>query len=972
MRTSSFLIAILCLSACYIATDTNQCVKRAVDQMTEQGRRQVLALTKGASKELSLGRSLRASRSKNQDAWLATDNYWSSWGWARFSDKKQDLFGVYEQDGLSKKERAQVKVVLTRCLKLKFRCISGMRVPSCLSRKIKKQCAFYQVFWGKKLPKKRKPAKRKPSKKKGIKAGYMVYVRKALAIRGAYNRLRGQYIRIRTSIEKGKKNPSKKLVRKVQLMLRNLKKYKHPYQTDRIRAGQLYKVYVARMKKAHKKPARLTKLRNLPPLPTLPKDKNGHFMKIFLDESNRRLYYLYRTWANHYIYFYRFRWNELQGVKDQKQTYTQIYQHALFQLKANKRARGAAWKMKFYKKRINSYNAIIAKRTKIVQDHVKRIQDNLKKMREQFNNPEVDYLTKYWLFREYSTKYLHALKRFTYLKRRYFGYRNALRFRRRRYYAAYKESAKILQNEVRTYQKLINQFRTKRDQSHRELDRFFQKLSNRLKLRYELVMFNHYEERARIYAPLAHQMKRWLTQYNNYWIRTHRRNPSYKYFLGLFKEMTKVYGAELKSTMANTIRYKNGMERYFNDAGIWEKFFISWKLFRRFYWLKEYHTKLYLYEKTRYQAYSELLKKRRKPRYRWYRYNWQGWVEYARLRMGFNKKRLGMIGTSAEEYKKKMLTWYKKQSNYNKAYWMKRLVSRLQYNVVQEREGLKINKIQKNLRLELLRNSRGASATAQRIWLSYNDEIESYLTERLRKTKKDVNQFNNLSSVRGVKISRISQLTIVSDKYWFVRSAYNALWKRAQIEYSAVLREYNLHYRFRRSKNLRKFSSTFFRKARALINQSNLYRRAYYRTLRDAKNSDVEMSKLYIKYYAKKVPGDKKQLNKYNKLTAKYHSLAQHHPSNMGYRRLLKKYNNMKKLYVFKVAQLQKNIRYYTKKVSKGSSRRGRRLREAFVEDLELKGAATVEKLSEFSQILFKHVKEFSDRRDRRLILNCF
>ena len=983
MRTSSFLIAILCLSACYIATDTNQCVKRAVDQMTEQGRKQVLALTKGASREvestfpvseLSKGRSLSVSRHKNLLPWPKA-NHWSSWGWASFSNKQQDLFGVYEQDNLSKTERALVKVKVTGCLKLMFRCMSGMRVPSCLSRKIKRECAFYQVFWGEKLAK-----KRKPSKKKAIKAAYMIYVRKALATKSAYNKLRAHYLRIRTFIEKSKKKPSKQLIKKVKLMLKNLRKFKKAYQKDRAKATQMYRTYVVRMKKAHQKPAKFTELANLLPLPKLPKDKRGHFMRIFLDESNRKLYYLYRRWARHYIRLYKYRWNALQGAKDTKKNYKIIYKQVLQQLQINKRSKSVAWRVKYYRGRLRYYNKLIAKRTKVVQDYDKKLFSNLQNMREQFNNPEVDYLVKTFLFKKYSNWYLHALRRYMYAKRAYFGYLNTMRYRRGRRYAYLRVSGQTYLNEARTYQRLISEYRGKRDKANRERLGLFTKLRNADKFGYDYDLYSFYENKVGTYAPLALSMKRTVVEYKNFWVRTHRRNPYYSNALGLYSQMSKIYNAELKSALANSNKYRKGFMKYFKSRGGWTKFYYSWILFRSFYWQEETNTMTYLFEETKAKAYQTVIKFRSKSRrYRNYRYYWNGYLEYFKASRDFHKKRATMFTKALGMQKRNLLKWYKKQSSYNKAYWMRRMVSSLQFNWVEEWEGLKLNSLQKKLRFELLGKTDAAGAAAQRVWIRYNNQMRNYYVARMKTTKNYMKLFQKMSKIKGVKISGYSELGIIHEKDVFLRNAYKDLWRKSARMYNEFWLAYRHHTRFRSRKTFSRYAAAFHKKARAFLTLSNQYRIAYLKFQGKTYTSQVKISKHYVGQLIKGLPGIKKQLSKYTKLTAKYLALAQHHPSNRSYRKLLKRYHNMKKLYVYRVAQRQRSITYnkrvyqnYKRILARTRRRRGRRLGEAFVEDLELKGAATVEKLSEFSQILFKHVKEFSDRRDRRLILNCF
>ena len=373
--------------------------------------------------------------------------------------------------------------------------------------------------------------------------------------------------------------------------------------------------------------------------------------------------------------------------------------------------------------------------------------------------------------------------------------------------------------------------------------------------------------------------------------------------------------------------------------------------------------------------------------------NWNGWLVYNSRQAYFHKRRYTVNFNRALKYKNMMIKAYKKQSPYNKVYWKEMTLARLGYHLIFEAKHLNFARRAAAARQQIANAMKGEAKQNQLQLLQYQKNDIKFYTTRLQKTRADQKLFSRLYSNKKIKFSPYTRASLLHQKFYYLRAAAARVYIRYRDERNLLTNERRSYANNKKSKYAQNIARVYSAYIREFNSKTAQWSR---KTTQEARNDAKALTDFYlilVGNYRRALPVYERQLKAYTALVKKYHYLAQHHPHNMNYRKLLFRYLALKKLSQYRVISsknaivtYQRDYNYYKKSRLLQQSTSNRAVERASTSisntvstnssssssSFETVDGGKVETLTTYTATMLDNIMKFRNASDRKLLENCW
>ena len=833
----------------------------------------------------------------------------------------------------------------------------------------------------------KRPVHRKPVIR--IKTPWKAYVRKARQCARNYNQKRRLFVTLRNRIEKSKGKPSKKTMAQAKKLITELRRIRKRCGSLRATARRLYNPYLSQVRKLHRKPERLPRFSALQKLPRLPKDKNGTPFKIFLGKDDANLYNFHKNWYWYYESRYRQVWPNTEGHRGAIKNAQIEYARASYLARTVKG--GYIAQARTYLNQIRSLTANYNSLKKTTANMLKQKNYHLKMMKHYWPNPEVPYVKALGLFFESQMRLYYHLVRFRDSNRNFLNWQNTASTNRN---PAYLQEMRNWQQEANLYARKAMTEVTLKRRNKALMRRWYPKIGKVLQYVYNYQIMIYGASYIRNYYPRISENIRELVNLRIAYAKSHNRNIYYRRLIQFYQMNTNSLQTELNIAYVDERSAERILTTHFKYLGGWAKFYYSWGIYENFSWLEEWHGRLAVFTQNRYQHFLRLV--------RVYPRNptspiWRAWAEYFRRQYVWHKQRLAAITSRTNATKSKMIREYKKQTPYNKIYFKKNILSRLQWKIDLGTGYLVFHQRALTARRRLYNVASGQLKVNQQEFMTYDQNAINYHTARIRFNKAQYRMFSNLYKNKKIRLNIANEGEMLNREYYFAKDSTSRIYGAYLNLATTLLRQGRSYQAQRKNPAAQRWARVFLGEGTQFQVWANQLRKALQRKEVETVKARMGLVRSYIQYYSKLLPGYQRNYNKFAKLTEKYRRLAEQHRYNKHYRALMYRYLAQRKRFNSAVANAKSQIAANQKiwnnwkksrklqRVSSSSSQQSsytqsesnsssstQAYQSSSAEESDNGKEMVVEDLTSYTEVLLKNIMKFSSKRDRRLLENCW
>ena len=692
----------------------------------------------------------------------------------------------------SKRTLAQAKSMIRQLRRIKARCSSLRASARRLYRpyftevkklhlKPERLPRFVRLLNLPLIPKyrKRRPAHRKPVFR--IKTPWKVYVRKARQCARNYDQKRRLFVTLRNRIEKSKGKPSKKTMAQGKKLITKLRRIRRRCRSLRATARRLYKPYLSQVRKHHMKAERLSRFSALQKLPRLPKDKNGTPFKIFLCKDDVNLYNFHKNWYWYYETRYRQLWPGFEVNRQALKNYRIEYARSAYLARTVKG--GWITQARNLLNQIKNLARVHNSGVKTIANMLKQKNYHLKMMKHYWPNPEVPYVKALGLYYESEMRLYYKLVRYRDSYKGFLQWQNTVSTNRN---PAYLQEMRNWQHEASVYARKSQREIAIKRHNKALMRRLFTKISKPLQYRYRYQSIVRDSQSIRIYYPRISENVRDLINIRIAYARSHNRNLYYRRLIQFYERSTNSLQTELNIAYADERLDQRTLNTHFRYLNNWTKFYYSWGIYENYEGLEEWHERLAVFAQNRYQHFLRLV--------RVYPRNpatsiWRAWAEYFRRQYVWRDQRLATITARTNQAKALMIRDFRKQSNYNKIYFGKYILTRLKWGFQLNSGLLAYHRRALAARRALYTVTTGQLKVNQHEFMTYDERAMDYHAARLNYLRGQYKMFGNLYKNKKIRLNIANLGQMLNRKYFFAKDSITKVYQTYQNLATTLLRQ---------------------------------------------------------------------------------------------------------------------------------------------------------------------------------------